>query len=382
MTAILAGLACLLAEPPKSGERKAPVESSKPPQLSPQRVRLVGSMSFQQALAILNEQLQPHGNHLVDLRPLFGQRPDDPRGDYDLRDVSYWEAADRLAELAHLRLVILPPQKERGMLVGFLAPAYAKPPARPPIAYCGPFRVAVSEIQAIRQFDEPNLSRLELTLELGCEPRYLPIWLQLARDSVRYREANSQEIVAEQTAQGAIKWLDEGALRWRIRLPLPERSRPNLESLTVHGIVLVAPKRLTARVSPLAPGKPMRVEDVQVAVQEADLDTTHEYWRFRVQLAYPQSDGRRGFDLESYHTWIMDSTQITLQRQGTNAAIPPVRTPVVSVENSHTFSLEVLFSAPEKVSPANSRDWSLHLSFLATPWYVPLHAEFASLPLP
>jgi hypothetical protein len=348
--------------------------------LPAQRVSLTGTMRLRQALAALNEQLQ--GNHLADLRPMFGQPADDLQRNFDLRDVTFWQAADRIAQLTGLRLIILPPQKERGMLVGLVTPTDSPGRNPIPVVYDGPFRIAIPEIQAIRNFEEPHLSRLELVLEFACEPRYIPIWLQWPRDAVRYRETGGQQKIVEQAGHGTIRWLGEGALRWRIRLPLPERTQTRLPGFTVHGTALVAPKRLTAQISSFAPAKPTQIEDVQISVQEADFSSTHNRWRFRLRLTYPRSDGRRGFDLESYHTWIMESAQVRLVHSTRNTSLAPIRPPAIAVENASTFSLEAIFPAPAKVAPADSRDWTLQVSCLATPVYVPVRAEFSDLPLP
>jgi|GEM_PF-1691464 len=350
--------------------------------LPAQRVSLTGTMGLRQALAVLNEQLQPQGNHIADLRPMFGQPADDRQRNFDLRDVTFWQAVDRIAQLSGLRLIILPPQKERDMLVG-LVTSTDSPSWNPmPVVYDGPFRIAVPEIQVIRNFEEPHLSRLELVLEFACEPRYVPIWLQWPRDAVSYREAGGQERIVEQAGHGTIRWLGEGALRSRIRLPLPQRTQSRLPGFTVHGTALVAPKRLAAQINSFAPAKPTQIEDVQISVQEADYSSTRDRWRFRLRLAYPRSDGRRGFDLESYHTWIMQSTQVRLLHSTRNTSLAPIRPPAIGVENASTFSLEVIFPAPAKVGPTDSRDWTLQVSCLATPVYVPLRAEFSDLPLP
>ncbi|MCS7160025.1 MAG: hypothetical protein RMJ19_06095 [Gemmatales bacterium] len=350
--------------------------------LPAQRVTLVGQLTLQEALRQLEELAPDPNNHLADLRAAFGQRADNPKLALELRDVSFWQACDELAQQAGLRVVLLPANAERGVLVGLLTPATRKPLPKPPVCYTGPFRVRIVEVQAWYNLDDPDLSRLELTTEWACEPRYLPLWLHTTPESVRWQGADKTEHAARQAGQGTIKWLGEAALRWRLQLPLPPRQLPSLPFLKLQATALIAPKRLTFQVSPLSAGQTCRSDDVLVTLRSADYDAPNGQWRLQLHLDYPRADGPRGFDLESYHTWIMDASRFWLQAQGQNRRVTPGRPVTVSIEGRHAFQLELVFSAPEQNRPAESPLWALHGIIPATPLAVPIRASFRDIPLP
>ncbi|MCS7167413.1 MAG: hypothetical protein RMI91_14955 [Gemmatales bacterium] len=351
-------------------------------QLAEQRVRLVGRMALDEALRRLNEQSAGHGNRLVDLRPFFGQRTENPVLDLHLPEGTFWQACDALAHAAKLRVVLLPPNEERELTVGLLGPASDQGLALAPTVYLGPFRVRLVEAQAVRSYEDPALSRLELTTEWACEPRYLPIWLRTERDSVRWRSADGTEHVAAQAGQGTIKWLGEAALRWRFSLPLPPRPQGQLPLLAVQVSALVAPKRLAFHITPLAAQQTLRADDVTVTLRSAEYDAPNAQWRFAVQLDYPPANGSRGFELESFHTWIMDAARFWLQAKEQNRTVPPLRAPTVAVQGRHAFQLELVFPAPEKSRPAEAPAWALHGLIPATPVRVLLQATFRDIPLP
>lgn len=356
-------------------------DGKKSAELSAQRVTLVGRLTLVDALQKLSEQVEPQGNHVRDLRPDFGQPTDNPVLDLQLREATFWQACDELARLSALRLVILPPRGERDVTVGLLAPTNDKGQT-PPTYYSGPFRVRITEVQAVRHFEAPALSHLAIQTEWACEPRYLPIWLRVGRESVRWRVGNSQEQLAEPTGQGTLKWLGEAALNWRLRLPLPERRMPQLDSLTLNATALVAPKRLALRLAPLVPNKSWLAEDVQVRLVLAEYEVGQQHWHFQLRLDYPAPNKQRGFDLESYHTWIMDASRFWLQSKESKLTWAPLRAPVVSVEGRHAFTVKLLFPAPEKTRPTDAQNWELGALIPADPVVVPIQATFQNVPLP
>jgi hypothetical protein len=128
--------------------------------------------------------------------------------------------------------------------------------------------------------------------------------------------------------------------------------------------------------------KPIRVEDVRVSLLQAEYDSAREQWRLQLRLDYPPSDGHRGFELESHHTWVMNASQFWLQAKDREPTYPPIRPPIVSVEGQHSFTLDLHFPALAKSSPSETQNWELRGLIPATPRRVPIHVTFRDVPLP
>jgi hypothetical protein len=359
-------LACL---PYSLRTRAAELPKRELPKVS---VTLQGKFQLKQALAEVQKQT---GNTVVDLRERQGQEAPDPELVLAIAERPFWPALDEIAR--HANVSILPhidPQSNRPVAgIGGPDLATGKAPELP-TAYSGPFRAVVRRVSAIRDLEMPARSKLTVTLDLACEPRFDPLLLRLARDSVKATDAGGQLTVVELASVGTVKLLGESSVELTLHLPLPPRSATELPELQLSFLALVHPDRLIFDFTRLASGEKQTQQGVALSLERIEVDARQSRSRLLVKIEYPPDS----LNLESHQTWAADGHEVVLHHRADHRQKHLAGGPQISVEDGGAIRIGYVFRA----APANLSDWTLHYRLPSTPLPVPVQLRFEKLPLP
>jgi len=341
-------------------------------ELSKASVTLEGKLKLKQALAEVQKQT---GNTIVDLRERQGQEAPDPELSLAIAERPFWPALDEIAKRA--RVSVLPhidPRSKRAV-VGIGGPdlATGKAPELP-IAYSGPFRAVVRRVSAIRDLELPARSKLTVTLDLMCEPRFEPLLLRMSRDSAKATGAGGQLTIVEQASAGTVKLLGESPVELTLNLPLPPRSATELPELQLSFLALVHPDRLTFDFARLATGEEQTQQGVALSLNRIEVDARQAHTRLLVKIDYPPNN----LNLESHQTWAADGHEVILQHRTDPQQKHVAGGPQISVEDGGAIRIGYVFRA----APADLSQWTLHYRLPSTPLQTPVQLRFQKLPLP
>jgi hypothetical protein len=335
-------------------------------------ITLQGKFTLKHALAAVQQQT---GNAIVDLRERLGQEAPDPELSVNLTGVSFWPALDELSRQANVALQPHIDAQTKRAAAGIVGPdlVTGKSPALP-VAYSGPFRAVVRRVAANRDLAMESRSKLVVALELACEPRFQPLLLRVARDSIKATDATGRSAVVEQGGAGTVKLLGECPVELTIQLPLPARTVAELPELACAFVALVHPQRLEFDFPRLATGEKRNEQGLAVALRRVDVDPRQNRTRLSLGVEYP----RGSLDLESHQTWAAESHEALLQ----NKAVPGHELQAIAREISveEGGPMRISYTFPE--APANLANWSLRYRLPAAPIRVPLEFRFTKLPLP
>ena len=347
-----------------AGQACVPAHEADPDLPKATLVTLQGKLRFSAAL----ERLGQTGNRVVDLRRRLGQEASDPELDLALREVPFWQAVDAVAAQAGLRLT---PYWDRGTsepVLGLQAWLGDRPQEPLPVAYDGPFRVAVQRLTAVRDLAEPAGSKLVCLVEVMAEPRLQPI---LLRDGGPGGEAGSGPTPAR---LGMVKWSGEAALELPLVLPLPPRTARVVPELHLRCRVLTPPRQTVLRLEHLRAGAEAVADGLRLRLREWNVSRGGDRWQAEVELHYPA--GR--LPLESHQTWAFQTSPVELRSRAGGGSLRPQEVEV-GIEEERAVRLRYAFRGLRGQQPG---DWELVCRFPAPPVWYPLHAVFRDLPLP
>jgi hypothetical protein len=335
--------------------------------LAPSVVALSGNLPLSEAI----KRLEATGNRIVDLRPRLGQEVTDPLLPPGFPELPFWQALDRVADWADLRLVPHIDKKSGEPIVGLAARDKDVPPRQhpsPALGYSGPFRVAVKQLTATRNLDDPNQSGLTCVVQVACEPRLQPLLLRLGRGSITY---DGKPV--DQGGIGTVKALGEAAIELTVRLPLPARQ---VASLNFGGefVALTPPSNLTFEFPRLAANEKVTLAQTTATLASFRSDRATQQWLFGITLDYPAGT----LDLESHQTWAMERNKIWLRHQKTKTLLETKLNPEIGIDEGRSIHINYAFADV----PGRPEDWELVYRAPAPPVAYPVRFAFSNLPLP
>lgn len=334
------------------------------------RVSLKGEYHLREAMTLL----AATGNRVVDLRPRLGQEVTDPLLRLDLGDTPFWQAADRLAAQAGLRLTPYLDRSTGLPTLGFQAAAEGESPATVPTAYVGPFRIRLKRLTATRDLADPSANRLLCVLELAAEPRLEPILLRHEADCVRFRFPEQEGKASAFGGTGVIKWTGEAVVEVPIILPLPPRSEKQIKELEVYFSVLVPPRQTQFHLERLAPDQEAMQDGVRLRLSDLLISPGGSRWQVRLRLHYPPGS----LPLESHQTWAFERNQFELRHRRTGATLRPQQVEI-GIEEGKEIRIAYTFRDMPEHRP---EDWELFYRTPAPPVVYPLRFRLSDIPLP
>jgi hypothetical protein len=286
----------------------------------------------------------------------------------NLSNVPFWTALDRLARLADLRVTVQ--DEERG-----LVRLSGKAPQILNVAYRGPFRLAIQSIDADTDRSNPELSSLNVKLELLWEPRYRPLLMRLAPETLSGVDAADTKLNAVVGSRGDIqlvgKQREEIALRFR---PLPPRRVESLKLVEGKFFVRLPPETLELRFDKLVAGA-SQPPAAGMNVHLDRIEVEPDLWTIGITMQYPD----KTLDLGSFQTWIVDDNEVFLENIATKNRLDKAKYRGYSVSVAESGPIHVAYRFAGV--PGKPEDWRLIYRLPAPPLRVPVEFRFENIPL-
>jgi hypothetical protein len=258
--------------------------------------------------ALRQLQAQSH-NPITDLREAYGGEASNPVLDLDLKDASFFEALDAIAEKAGVSVSFFTGDGSVGIMPGPSPGDMYGRTQRPPIRYAGPFRIALNRIGSIRDFNTAE-ARTNVQFEVAWEPRLRPMLLALKSDRIKIVDDQDHAVepdIREESTNAPLR-PENPAAELNLNLKAPDRAARSLKTLTVEADVTVpaGQKRFTF---PKIDRPKVTQTQGDVSLTLEDFEVSENVWKLRVRLAMPGS----GPVFETYRQGLFNN-QIWLQK--------------------------------------------------------------------
>jgi hypothetical protein len=330
----------------------------------------------------------PLSKALAELEQQTGVRVEDARGEAD-RDVSldrkqvtFWQAADAVAEAAGARLYLYP-RSGRITLVP-RGPDYRMPP----VSYDGLFRTSLKRVVAARDLERrdgaPGSRAYTVTLEVAWEPRLQPFLLETRPQSLRLQDDKRHHIPVPEEGNSFAPVDGRISLAFDVTLPALPRSAATL-GLLEGKLSAVGPSKMLTftfetldRLHKAAPDSPeRRLTQEGVVCKVSKVVLAQDRWTVQVILDYPPG-GRK---LESYQSWVVNNEMTLVEKKGAARRLPS-SSYVQESASSRRAVLSYNFVDKGKLLRGRPEDWKVTYRTPAAVVEVPIRFSFKDVPLP
>jgi hypothetical protein len=305
------------------------------------------------------------GNAISDLRERLGAEVTNPALDLEIRNQPFLEALDQIARQAQVMTEFYTGDGSVGITAG-------ETPAKTPIQYSGPFRIALKQIGVVRDFAAGSATAT-VQLETAWEPRLRPMLLKLKADELKILDDHGKEVKAqvEMESDEVVVRPENPVAEINLNLQAPERSATKLKTLRVKAELTIPAGIKVFRFPSLTQENVTQKQgDVSVTLQGMEVD--EQVWKVNVELSYPGE----GPAFESYRQGLFNN-RVWLQRADGSRFEQNGGFNNTSADGGK-LGFEYLFvDAPGK--PSNYRLVYETPSKVIT---IPLEFEFKDVPLP
>jgi hypothetical protein len=305
------------------------------------------------------------GNQITDLREQLGAEVTNPSFDLDIRNLSFHEALDKVANIAQVSITAFSGDGSIGIAGGM-------PPKQPLVKYVGPFRVAFKQVSELRDL-QAGTTAASAQLEISWEPRLRPMLLALKYESLEIKDDKNREVKPQTMTESneVVLRPENPAAEINLNLDAPERSATKLSKFALKSDVTLPAGIKTFRFPSLAQENvAQKLGDVSATLQNVEID--EQVWKVNLELVYPGT----GPAFESYRQGLFNN-RIWLQKaDGTR------------FEHNGGFSntssdggklgFEYLFVD----APGKPADYQLVYETPSRVITIPLEFEFKDIPLP
>jgi hypothetical protein len=280
----------------------------------------------------------------------------DPVLDLDLKQVTFWQALDAIAEKAGGRVDLH--ARDGGM-------ALAKRQAgwhQPLVSYSGLFRTTLNSISAKLDL-ETGARNYMGSLEVAWEPRLLPLLLE-TRPRLRIATDNASSLAPV-----------DGHTSLAIDVPLPPVARSVSKLSLLEGeLYAIAPtKMLTFTFDSVDQGQKLTQEGVVCRISK--VVAADDHWSIEITLDYPEGNVK----LDSYQSWVVNN-EIHLESKD-GAATFPSSSYLLEESTPRHAVLTYHFNDKERMK-RGLKDWKLAYRTPALVVKVPITFSFKDVPLP
>ncbi len=316
---------------------------------------------------------------LADLAKQTGVPLDDKRGGDDdpitlnLKDQTFWQAVDAVADAAHARLEINPRD-------GHVTLVKRKEKEPLPISRDGLFRASVKRITAAHDFDTGD-SADTAAIEIAWEAHLLPLYLETQPHNFKIVDEAGKGLPA--TAVGSNLAPVDGRTSFLLELPLPALDRSAKKIGQLQGTLkVIAPSRmLQLKFDPLdqldvkvKAGTPATVTQDGMKCTIAKVVLNNDRWSVTVKLNYPPG----GPELESYQSWVVNN-EMTLESTDGKGKLLTSNSYSLDAANARNATVTYHFTAKNRGKPD---EWNLLYRTPASIVELPFTFSFKDIRLP
>jgi hypothetical protein len=221
------------------------------------------------------------GNAITDLREAEGGEASNPSLDLDIVDKPFLAALDIVCKQAEITPNFFTGDGTIGLMPG-------APPARTPIVYTGPFRVAFKQFASVRDL-QADTATASAQFDVAWEPRLRPMLLKLKADEIAAVDDRDKRVEAQVSRESTDIVLrpENPVAEINLSLKAPERAAKVLKSLKVKAEVTVPAGVRTFRFPTLAVAAPTTLKEGDIAVTLESTEVDEQVWKVNLALAYP-----------------------------------------------------------------------------------------------
>jgi hypothetical protein len=315
---------------------------------------------------------------LADLAKKTGVTIEDKRGEADdpvtltLKDATYWEAIDAVADAAHARVSVNPRD-------GLISLVKRKDKDPVPVSRDGLFRAAVKRVSAVHDFDTGD-SVYTAAVEIAWEPGLLPLYLETSPRNFKVLDEKGKPQPVRQ--EGSSLAPVDGRTAFLLDLPLPAFDRNAKKIGQLEGkLTVIAPSRmLQLTFDPLdqldkdvKAGKKPAAGEAGMTCTVKKVVLADDRWSVQVALEYPPG----GPTFESYQSWVVNNEMTLSNQDGTKRLAS--NSYVLDGSSSRHAVLTYHFTGKDRGKP---QDWKLLYRTPASIVEIPLGFTFKDVRLP
>jgi hypothetical protein len=240
----------------------------------------------------LRQLQQQSGNTITDMREAYGGEATNPTLDLRIKEKSFFEALDMVAQKTGFALLFYTGDGSIGLMPpggGYATPAgeTETPAPKPLLQYVGPFRVELKRLAASRDL-ATGASRANAQFEVAWEPRLRPMLLSLKADQLEIVDDRGEKVAPEvvQEATSTVLRPENPAAELNLNMVAPDRKAQALKTLKVRGEVTLPAGLRRFRFAKLEqPNVTQTQGDVKLTLEAFEID--ENIWRVRVRLEMP-----------------------------------------------------------------------------------------------
>jgi hypothetical protein len=268
-------------------------------------------MPLSDALALLHKETNLV---VVDRR----QGDHDQRVTVDFAGATFWQAVENLAAQVKAGISLYQADGQVALVDA--------PYRQLPLSLHGPFRVALKRTFAALDQDA-GTHVCVISLELACEPRFLPFLVEAGPASLRAgKDRDGQPFVVQLPTRGAVPVRGAIAHEFDLLFPAPARTTLKIDELKGHFVVTTPVKMLEFTFKKLksfdqpGPTETKTIKGVRVTVNK--ITAKSDRWMVEVAIDNPKA----GPQFESHQTWLGNNTlQLEKGQESTLVVLKPER---------------------------------------------------------
>lgn len=296
-------------------------------------------MPLSEILAAISEQT---GNKVLDYRPEFGQVVEDPKLTVSFKNVTFWEAFDRVLDEAEL--TVYPYSDNLEPAIAVVARGPSETPRVGRANYVGAFRLEAIELTARRDLRDRENRSLHLRLEVAWEPRLAPIAIGHAMADLDVRDEEGNSLIDTQSEEAQFEFeatVAENTISTEMELPLvpPPRSVEKIAKLNGKLKVILPGRRETFRFEKLEQADGAEQRKAGVVVKLDRVRKNNAIWEIRTRVTFDEP----GEALQSHRDWMFRNEAFVENRTGEVSEHVGLET-ILQTENA--FGIAYLFDLP------------------------------------
>ena len=314
--------------------------------------------------ALLEQVEQATGNAFKDMREDFNQEATDPELTFAGQTVTFWEAADLIAEQAGVSYYLTTDDRTLGLM--------GRPMPGKPTDHAGAFRFTAETMNMQSDFNPDTPAQAFLNLKLAVEPRLRPVLVEWDRSRFGGTTDTGEpvEFLGPPTISAPIN-PDMMVHDLTVQLAAPPRGAETIAKLTLEMDVWLPTAVAELVFKDLAAGKPIVKERPGLRARLEPVGEDDGIFTFPMVIEHLTEDR----PTESYLQAAIENELFMVHADG--ARVPQNAGLATLFQEPGRSGFEYYFDAPGTLA-----DYTLLVRIPSGLTKVPVRCEFADLPLP